>query len=346
MTKAYAYYRTSSDDGPDKAGIPGQQCDTEAFAEKADFQIVQTFIDDGISGKKFHMHQRPAGRQLIAALLADGVKVVLCDKGSRIGRQQQTFWSFAGMCRDNDVTIIDAHGVNLCESVQGGFNGLMAEMEYDQTVSRLKRGKEFWHGKKRVDGRWPYVRYEMAQPLPRPEPKIEVETLAFDWKASVEEAGRELAAERARYYGLNEKEKQERKALSLRNKTYFEKYGKHFINTAPPKDNGKLEELKTGWMDEWAESLKNATTLERRYRDGLLRETSKKRDRNGFLPATDRARVFRVPQTSAREMRTEYLLGHPDWLPVPMHSKDKAHFEYDRPRRSYNPWVTIRPVGE
>jgi len=105
---------------------------------------------------KLPMHARPQGKLLIAALLADGVKTVLCYDAKRIGRTQPAFWSFIGMCRDNGITVLDASGTDLSGSVMGGVNGMLAEMDRDATVSRLAAGKRQWRGQKRVDGRWPY----------------------------------------------------------------------------------------------------------------------------------------------------------------------------------------------
>jgi len=155
MTKAYSYLRTSGDDGRDKAGLPMQREACAAFAARSSFEIVAEFPDDGVTGK-LPMHARPQGRLLIAALLGDGVKTVLCYDAKRIGRTQPAFWSFIGMCRDNNIMVLDASGTNLCESVQGGIGGLMAEMDRDATVARLAAGKAFWRGKKRVEGQWPY----------------------------------------------------------------------------------------------------------------------------------------------------------------------------------------------
>lgn len=155
MTKAFAYLRTSADDGKEKAGLPVQRDACTAFAQKAGYEIVREFPDDGITGK-LPMHARPQGKLLIAALLGNGVKTVLSYDAKRIGRTQPAFWSFIGMCRDNGITVMDASGTNLCESVQGGIGGLMAEMDRDATVARLAAGKQQWRGKRRVDGRWPY----------------------------------------------------------------------------------------------------------------------------------------------------------------------------------------------
>jgi DNA invertase Pin-like site-specific DNA recombinase len=151
-----------------------------AFAARAGYEIAQEFVDDGVSGKTYHMHARPAGKLLIAALLGNGVRVVICDKGSRIGRQQHTFWSFIGMARDNGIVVLDSKGTNLCESVQGGMNAIMAEMEYDQTVSRLARGKKHWREQgRRVEGRWPFG----AHPSHDYDSERETVRRITDWKA-------------------------------------------------------------------------------------------------------------------------------------------------------------------
>jgi site-specific DNA recombinase len=155
MTKCYLYLRTSGDDGKKKAGIPVQRDACATFAAKAEFEIAAEFADDGISGK-IHMHARPQGKLLIAALLADGVKTVICYDAKRIGRTQPAFWSFAGMCRDNGIALLAADGTNLLDSVMGGVNGMLAEMDRDATVARLAAGKAKWRGTRRVEGRWPY----------------------------------------------------------------------------------------------------------------------------------------------------------------------------------------------
>jgi site-specific DNA recombinase len=156
MQRCYLYLRTSADDGRDKAGLLVQREACTAFAARAGFEIVGEFADDGVSGK-LPMHSRPQGRFLIAALLADGVKTVLCYDAKRIGRTQPAFWSFAGQCRDLDIAILDREGSDLRESLKGGFEGLMAEMDYKATIERLAAGKRAHRAKgERVEGRWPY----------------------------------------------------------------------------------------------------------------------------------------------------------------------------------------------
>jgi len=155
MEKSYLYLRTSGDDGRDKAGLPVQREACTAFAEKTQRQIAAEFADDGVTGK-LPMHARPQGKLLIAALLGNGVRTVLCYDAKRIGRTQPAYWSFIGLCRDSGIAVLDANGVNLCESVMGGVHGMLAEMDRDATVARLAAGKKMWRDQRRVEGRWPY----------------------------------------------------------------------------------------------------------------------------------------------------------------------------------------------
>src|SRR5216683_2316063 len=158
----YSYLRTSGDDGRDKAGLPVQRESVAAFAAHAGHQIATEFADDGVTGK-LPMHARPQGKLLIAALLGDGIKTVLCYDAKRIGRTQPAFWSFIGMCRDNGITVLDHNGTDLTGSVMGGVNGMLAEMDRDQTVARLAAGKAFWRGKKRLEGQYHYSEHPLRQ---------------------------------------------------------------------------------------------------------------------------------------------------------------------------------------
>src|SRR5882724_11881185 len=151
--KCFTYLRTSGDDGKEKAGLPVQRVACTAFAEKNDYEIIAEYSDDGVTGK-LPMHARPQGKLLIAALLADGIKTVLCYDAKRIGRTQPSFWSFIGLCRDSGITVLDAAGTDLSGSVMGGVNGLLAEMDRDATIARLQAGKAIWRAQgKRTDGR-------------------------------------------------------------------------------------------------------------------------------------------------------------------------------------------------
>jgi len=155
MEKAYSYLRTSSSDSKDKLGLPVQRQGVQSLADSKGFEIVQEFADD-ITGK-VHLHARPQGKLLIAALLGDGVKTVICYNGTRIGRDQPVFWRAIELFRDNGITVLDKDGNNLCDSVMGGVTGMLSEIDRNATVARLKAGKEMAKAAgKRTDGRFAY----------------------------------------------------------------------------------------------------------------------------------------------------------------------------------------------
>lgn len=154
--KAYAYLRTSKDDGKEKQGIEVQRTGCAALAKQKQFKIVKEFSDDGVSGK-IPMYARPSGKLLIAALLADGIRVVIVYDAKRVGRTQEAYWSFAGLCRENKIALIDKDGMDLLATIQGGFQAMMAEDDRNRIIERLAAGKKIARAEgKRVEGRWPY----------------------------------------------------------------------------------------------------------------------------------------------------------------------------------------------
>ena len=99
----------------------------------------------------------PQGKRMMAYLLANGTKTIITYDGKRIGRTQPVYWAFIGMARDTDIRVLDKDGNNLCESVQGGIQGLMSELDHTATVARLQAGKKVHRDRgERVEGRWPY----------------------------------------------------------------------------------------------------------------------------------------------------------------------------------------------
>jgi len=55
------------------------------------------------------------------------------------------------------LQLFDVSGTDLLDPVQGGVNGMLAEMDRNATVERLAAGKRRAREKgRRVEGRWPY----------------------------------------------------------------------------------------------------------------------------------------------------------------------------------------------
>jgi hypothetical protein len=133
---AFIYIRTSGDDGAcEKLGVDVQRAACNSTARHLGFELTGEFLDDGVSGK-VPMHSRPQGKRMMTYLLANGTKPIITYDGKRIGRTQPVYWAFIGMARDNDIRVLDKDGKNLCESVQGGIEGLMSELDHTATVAR------------------------------------------------------------------------------------------------------------------------------------------------------------------------------------------------------------------
>jgi DNA invertase Pin-like site-specific DNA recombinase len=152
--KCYTYLRTSADDR-DKAGIPVQREGCAVFAARTGMESVREFADDGISGT-IPMDERPSGKEMVAAIAANGVEAVLVWNGERIGREQPIFWQFIGLCRAKRMEVFDHEGHKLTDPMEGAIYGMTAEMDYRKIIERLAAGKRQWRGTKRVDGRWPF----------------------------------------------------------------------------------------------------------------------------------------------------------------------------------------------
>ena len=159
--KAFSYLRTSSSDSKDKMGLPVQRQGVEALAARLGYEIQTEFADD-ITGK-IHLHARPQGKLLVAALLANGTKTVLVYDSNRLARTQPVFWRAIELFRDNGISVIDKDGTDLCGTVMGGVNGMLAEMDREATIKRLAAGKAIAKALgKRTDGRYAYGEHPLA----------------------------------------------------------------------------------------------------------------------------------------------------------------------------------------
>lgn len=85
MTNCFVYLRVSGLAQVEGEGFPRQLAACEDYARRNDLVIVKTFQDEGVSGKN-ELDNRPALRELLEELMADGVKVVIVEKLDRLAR--------------------------------------------------------------------------------------------------------------------------------------------------------------------------------------------------------------------------------------------------------------------
>jgi DNA invertase Pin-like site-specific DNA recombinase len=82
---AFAYLRVSGKGQLEGDGFTRQQEAIELYAKADDIEIVQTFEEEGISGKT-DLENRPALTDLISSLNVAGTSLVLVERLDRLAR--------------------------------------------------------------------------------------------------------------------------------------------------------------------------------------------------------------------------------------------------------------------
>lgn len=111
--KAFSYLRVSGKGQVDGDGFDRQR-DAIAKRAKADgFDIVAEFIDAGISGTK-DLDERPALSDLFAAIVGNGVRVVLIERADRLARDVMVGEILLSQFREEGVRVIESEsGIDL-----------------------------------------------------------------------------------------------------------------------------------------------------------------------------------------------------------------------------------------
>jgi DNA invertase Pin-like site-specific DNA recombinase len=113
VTKAFVYLRVSGLAQVEGQGFDRQLSACEQYAKRNDYEIVRVFREEGVTGKS-ELDDRPALQELIAELLADGVKVVLIEKLDRLARSLMIQETILQDLRRREITIISAAEPDIC----------------------------------------------------------------------------------------------------------------------------------------------------------------------------------------------------------------------------------------
>ena len=141
MKRAFGYCRVShpGQAADDRDGIPRQKDAIRKYAGANDIRIVRWF-EDSVTGKK-DLDNRPALQELMAALHADGTKLVMVEKLDRLARDLMIQESIIADLQRNGFELVSVVEPDLCSNdptrklmrqILGAFN------EYEATMIALK----------------------------------------------------------------------------------------------------------------------------------------------------------------------------------------------------------------
>ena len=161
-TKAYGYIRVSGQGQVDGDGLIRQEAAIRDYAEAHDFEVVDVFRDEGVSGT---IEDRPALARLMVDLEENGhgIRTVIIEKLDRLARDL--------MVQEAIIRDLQAHGYELVSAMEGPglavddptrklirqMFGALAEYDKTMLVLKLRAARERVRVKEgRCEGRKPY----------------------------------------------------------------------------------------------------------------------------------------------------------------------------------------------
>jgi len=107
--KALAYLRTSSaaNVGADKDSEKRQRAAIEAYAQRAGYEIVETFYDEAVSGAD-HVTDRPGFTAMMERIASNGVRNIIVETANRFARDLIVQETGYAMLKEQGVTLIAA----------------------------------------------------------------------------------------------------------------------------------------------------------------------------------------------------------------------------------------------
>ena len=161
MTKAFAYLRVSGKGQLRGDGYARQLDAINRYAKTNDIKVVRTFKDGGVSGTK-ELNERPAFMRMLAALHANGVRLILVERLDRLARDLFVQESILAELRKHGFTLISVEEPDLLQDhpyrvMFRQFQGAISQAEKANLVLKLRGARQRMKEKTgRCEGRKPY----------------------------------------------------------------------------------------------------------------------------------------------------------------------------------------------
>lgn len=158
MIKAYGYIRVSGDGQLDGDGPERQSLGISEYAGRNDITIVKEYIES-YTGKDL---DRPVLQELIAEILANGVRTIVIEKLDRLARDVVVQELLIRDFQKNGITLISTMEVDLCSKDPSRVMfrqmlGVISGYERAMIVFRTKSARDRIRAKgERCEGRKPF----------------------------------------------------------------------------------------------------------------------------------------------------------------------------------------------
>jgi len=163
MEKAFLYLRVSTCAQVEGCGFDRQEEVCRAYAGEAGYEVAGVFRDGGISGCN-DAENRPAFQEMMAAILANGIKIVIVESLDRLARELRIQETLLIYLASKGVALVSARtGENVTEAIMGDplrkaliqMQGVFAELEKNQLARRLRKARDLRSRQagRRIEGR-------------------------------------------------------------------------------------------------------------------------------------------------------------------------------------------------
>lgn len=146
--RAVAYCRVSTDGqvGEDKYGIESQKRDIAEYCEKHNIEIVQWYVDEGISGAKDD-RDRPELRKILNGEVTNPpIKAVVVAKSDRLSREIEQYYWFKYTFKRNNINLIsvaeDFGSAGKLAPIYEAVTAVFAQMEREMIAARMGGGRQ------------------------------------------------------------------------------------------------------------------------------------------------------------------------------------------------------------
>ena len=185
MTKAHAYLRVSGKGQVEGDGFTRQLKAIREYAAAHDIKIVNVYREEGVSGTK-ESADRPAWSELMTALHANGVRVVIIEKLDRLARDLMVQETIIANLRKHGFELVSVAEPDLMANdptriLVRQMMGAVAQYEKSQIVLKLRGARMRKRAKEgRCEGRKPYGYYEGEEASLERLRTLRAEGLGFD----------------------------------------------------------------------------------------------------------------------------------------------------------------------